>query len=128
MSKVQRFYSDSLPYPRGHYSHASIAGGLMFVSGQLPFDREGKPVGPGFAEQTEAVLANLMTVIEGAGATREDIVKVTVFIAGIEHWPEFDTIYAATMGDVRPARSVVPVPELHYGFLVELEAVVAIPG
>lgn len=128
MAKVEEFYAQNLPYPKGHYAHATIAGGLMFVSGQLPFDREGKPVGSDFSEQVRAALANLLTIVESAGAAAKDIAKVTVYIAGIEHWPRFDAIYAEVLGDIRPARSVVPVPELHYGFLVELEAIVAMPG
>jgi 2-iminobutanoate/2-iminopropanoate deaminase len=53
------------------------------------------------------------------------MLKVTVYIVGVELWPAFNTIYAELMGEARPARAVVPVPELHHGYLVEIEATAA---
>jgi enamine deaminase RidA (YjgF/YER057c/UK114 family) len=49
-----------------------------------------------------------------------------VYIADIAHWPAFNTIYAEMMGGHRPARTVVPVPQLHYGYLVEMDAIAAV--
>ena len=51
--------------------------------------------------------------------------RVTAYVVGIENWPVFDRIYAELFGEARPARAVVPVPELHHGYLVEIEAVAA---
>ncbi|CDF95101.1 Translation initiation inhibitor [Pseudomonas sp. SHC52] len=65
----------------------------------------------------------MLAILDAAGCTTSDLVKVTVYVAGVKHWPAFDKIYAETMGNHRPARAVVPVPELHHGYLVEIEAV-----
>ena len=62
---------------------------------------------------------------EAAGASVEDLLKVTVYIVDVANWPRFNAVYAQMLGDVRPARSVVPVPELHYGYLVEIDAIAA---
>ena len=109
--------------PRGHYSHAVVAGGFVFVSGQLPIRPDGT-ADPGlpFAEQSRQVLANLRAALEAAGARLEDVVKVTVYVASIDHWADFNVAYAEMFGDHRPARAVVPVGPLHYGFGVEVDA------
>jgi enamine deaminase RidA (YjgF/YER057c/UK114 family) len=52
---------------------------------------------------------------------------VTAYLVGVENWPRFNAIYAEVMGAARPARSVVPVPELHHGYLVEIDAIAAAP-
>jgi enamine deaminase RidA (YjgF/YER057c/UK114 family) len=70
-------------------------------------------------------LANLFAVLEAGNSSASEVIKVTVYIVGVERWPEFNRIYARIFGDHRPARSVVPVPELHYGYLVEIDAVAA---
>ena len=51
------------------------------------------------------------------------MLRVTAYIVGLENWPVFDRIYAELIGTVKPARTVVPVPELHHGYRVEIEAV-----
>jgi reactive intermediate/imine deaminase len=110
--------------PRGHYSHAVVAGGFVFVSGQVPLRPDGT-VDPGlsFAEQSRQVLANLKAALGAAGARLEDVVKVTVYVTSIEHWADFNAAYAEVFGEHRPARAVVPVGPLHYGFGVEVDAV-----
>lgn len=110
--------------PGGHYSHAVVAGGFVFVSGQLPFRPDGK-VDPTmtFGEQSRQALANLKAALAAAGATLSDVVKVTVYVASIENWAEFNSAYAEVFGEHRPARAVVPVGPLHYGFGVEVDAV-----
>jgi enamine deaminase RidA (YjgF/YER057c/UK114 family) len=67
-------------------------------------------------------LDNVLAILKAAGGSPQDLVKVTVYVAGVNHWPEFDRLYAAALGEHRPARAVVPVPELHHGYLVEIEA------
>jgi 2-iminobutanoate/2-iminopropanoate deaminase len=108
--------------PAGHYSPATAFGDLVFVSGQLPIGVEDAAA---FDTQSRQALANLFDVLRAAGTTPDRLLKVTVYIAGIEHWPAFNTVYAELMGDARPARAVVPVPELHHGYLVEIEAIAA---
>ena len=66
--------------------------------------------------------------VRAAGAGPSDILKVTAYIVDVERWPRFNAIYSETMGNARPARTVVPVPQLHYGYLVEIDAIAASNG
>jgi reactive intermediate/imine deaminase len=110
--------SPHLPAPGGFYSPAVRAGNLLFLSGQLPLD----------VEQTNQVLTNLQHLLHAAGADLTHLVQVTIYIAGIEHWSPVNTAYEAFLAavPVPPARAVVPVPELHYGALVEMQAIAMI--
>jgi len=108
----------------GHYSSAFVAGDLIFLSGQLPVLPNGAHApDAGFDVQAERAVANLLVAAAAAGAAPQQIVRVCVYIAGIGYWPNFDRIYARHFGSHRPARTVVPVPGLHYGYLVEIDAV-----
>ncbi|WP_206995334.1 RidA family protein [Trinickia mobilis] len=112
-----------LATPGGHYSHVAIANGLVFVSGQLPIDANGRKLtDASFETQAEQVLANIEAALEGAGSSIGQLVQVRVYIADVEHWASFNQIYARWAGDARPARAVVPTGPLHFGFKIEIEA------
>jgi reactive intermediate/imine deaminase len=124
MSAIERVLTPNAPKPAGHYSQAIAYGDLIFVSGQLPVTLDGKiAADESFEEQARLALANLLAIVKAAGGSPERVLKVTVFLAGVEYWPKFNEIYAEAFGEARPARSVVPVPALHYGALVEIEAI-----
>ena len=77
------------------------------------------------AEQVRLTLDNLDRVLTTAGTSRNRVLHVRAFLVGIDHWDAFNRIFAEYFGDWRPARTVVPVPDLHFGYLVEIEAVAA---
>ena len=113
----------ALAKPGGHYSHVAIANGFVFVSGQLPINARGdKLADASFEVQAEQVLANVQAALEGAGSSIAQLVQVRVYIVDVEHWMSFNQIYARWAGEARPARAVVPVPQLHYDFRIEVEA------
>lgn len=113
----------TLSKPGGHYSHVAIANGFVFVAGQLPITPRGdKLFEASFEVQAEQVLANVKAALEGAGSSIAQLVQVRVYIVDVEHWMSFNQIYARWAGEARPARAVVPVPQLHYGFRIEVEA------
>ncbi|MFL9966721.1 RidA family protein [Paraburkholderia sediminicola] len=113
----------ALAKPGGHYSHVAIANGFAFVAGQLPIDAQGnKLADASFEAQAEQVLANVKAALESAGSSIARLVQVRVYIVEIENWMSFNQIYARWAGEARPARAVVPVPQLHYGFKMEVEA------
>ena len=121
---IQRINPDTLAAPGGHYSHTVVAGGLVFVSGQLPIAPSGEKLNQAsFDDQARQVLANVKAALVAAGTGVAQLVQVRVYVTDIDHWPAFNTIYADWAGDSRPARAVVPVPMLHHGFLIEVEAV-----
>ncbi len=117
------------PPPGGHYAQGVLHGNLLHVSGQLGVTRDtSDPHAVPVAEQVAFALSNVERIARVVGAGRADIVKCTVFVAGIEHWEEANRAYAAFFGAHRPARSVVPCSPLHFGAKVEVEAVVAVGG
>ena len=123
---IDRISTADAPKPAGHYVQACRHGDLIFVSGQLPVSLEGKAQADNsFEEQVRLALKNLLAIVRAAGGTPETVLKVTAFIVGVENWPAFNAIYAENFGAARPARSVVPVPALHHGCLIELEAIAA---
>jgi len=110
--------------PGGHYSHAVAAGGFVFVSGQLPIAPDGTKLNDApFERQAQQVLDNMAAALAAAGSSVNRLVQVRVYVTDIQSWPAFNTLYVAWAGSARPARAVVPVPELHYGFKIEAEAV-----
>ncbi len=114
----------SMRPPGGHYSHGVRAGGLVFVSGQLPIDADGRKLADEpFERQAQQVLDNVAQVLEACGSSVAQLVQVRVYVTDIAQWPAFNQLYAAWLGQTRPARAVVPVPALHYGFQIEVEAV-----
>lgn len=124
----QALAAPGAPPAQGHYSMAVRHDGLVYVSGQLGIPPDGSHGNDlPFDEQARQALRNLLAVLAGAGLGPRNILKVTAYIAGVAHWPEFNAVYAEMMGEWRPARSVVPVPELHFGYLVEVDAVAADP-
>lgn len=113
----------TLSQPGGHYSHVAVANGFVFVSGQLPITAQGDKLSEAsFEAQAEQVLLNVQAALESAGSSVAQLVQVRVYIVDVEHWMSFNQIYARWAGEARPARAVVPVPQLHYGFKIEVEA------
>jgi reactive intermediate/imine deaminase len=116
--------TDEAPQPAGHYSQATAWGDLVFASGQLGVRRDGShTVGEPFEVQARQAIDNVLSVLRAGGCAQEGILRVTAYIAGVENWPEFNKVYADVMGRTKPARTVVPVPELHHGYLVEIDAI-----
>jgi len=115
------------PLPAGHYSQAVVYGGLVFVAGQLPLDvaHPGRPAGD-VEEQTERALENVEAILESVGSSLDRLLSVTVYVTDISLWPRVNAAYARVLGAHRPARAVVPVQELHHGYLVEVQAVAAL--
>lgn len=121
--------TEHAPGPAGHYSQATIAGGLVFVSGQLPIAPDGTILADApFEMQAARALDNVLAIVAAAGGGPAQIARVTAYVVGVEHWAQFDRVYAQRLGGCRPARAVVPVPELHHGVLVEIEAIAWVAG
>ena len=127
--EIRTVHTPDAPTPGGHYSQAVVYNGLVFVAGQLSIDpRTGeKKLGP-IEEQTEQALANVAGILKAAGSDLSRVLKVTVYVSDIEMWGAVNEVYARVFGDHRPARAVIPTRELHYGFLVEIDAVAATGG
>ncbi|HDO20165.1 MAG: RidA family protein [archaeon GB-1867-097] len=100
--------TDKAPKPVGPYSQAVKVGEFLFVSGQIPIDPEtGKIVEGGIREQTRRVMENLKAILEGAGYTFNNVVKVFVFLKDLKTFPEFNEEYSKYFGNEAPARVTV---------------------
>ena len=100
----ERIQTDNAPAAIGPYSQAIKAGGLVFVSGQIPIDPQtGQFVPGGIAEQTERVLKNLAAVLEAAGSSLDLVVKTTVFLADMKEFSGMNEVYATFFSGPPPA-------------------------
>lgn len=119
------FNPDGMAKPGGHYNHAVAAGGFVFVSGQLPITPAGAKLNEApFEQQAQQVLDNVALALQTAGSSIAQLTQMRVYVTDIASWPAFNSIYAACAGSTRPARAVVPVPELHFGFEIEIVGLV----
>lgn len=111
----------------GPYSHAIVAAGLLFCSGQIPLDPDsGEIVGATPAEQARRCLENLRAVCVAAGTTLERAVRLTIYTTRLDDFAAINDAYAAFFTELPPARAAVGVAALPKGALVEIDAVVAL--
>jgi 2-iminobutanoate/2-iminopropanoate deaminase len=121
---IEAVYTDKAPRPVGPYSQGIVAGNFLFISGQIPIDpRTGKLVEGSFEDKVKRVLENLKAIVEAAGGTLDNIVKVTVYMKDIKKFQEFNKIYSEYFKGRPPARVVVEVSNLPLGADVEIEAI-----
>ncbi len=108
------------------YSPGVIHQGILYVSGQLALVPEtGKVPEGGVREHARQALANLDEVLRCAGVPKEQVLQCRIYTPDVSWWDEINMEYTAYFGDHRPARVVVPTGPLHYGSLVEIEAMAA---
>lgn len=108
--------------PIGAYSQGLIAGNFVFVSGQGPLDpNTGEIVGETIEEQTAQVLKNISAILEAAGASMADVVKVAVHLSDLGLFKRFNSIYAQYFPDPKPTRTTVGSQLM--GILVEIDAI-----
>ena len=129
MPEITPITTTDAPRAAGHYSQAVVHAGVIYVAGQLPLDPvTGQVVEGGVGEQAERTLRNVEAILVAGGAGFGTLLSVTVYIADRSHWPAVNEVYARLLGDHRPARAVIPVPELRPGCLIEIQAIAAIAG
>ena len=124
--EITKIQTPNAPSPAGHYSQAVVHNGIVYVAGQLSIDpKTGERKIGTIEEQTELALSNVSEILKAADSDLSRVLKMTIYVADINLWGAVNTVYARVMGDHRPARAVIPTGELHYGFLIEIEAVAA---
>jgi 2-iminobutanoate/2-iminopropanoate deaminase len=129
MTLREAVFTDKAPRPVGPYSQAVRAGNLLFISGQIPLDpRTGELVKGDFRCAVERVMENIKAIVEAAGATMDDIVKVTVYIRDMSKFGEFNEAYSKYFRGPPPARVVVEVSRLPLDADVEVEAIAVLRG
>ena len=126
MNAIQ--YVDVPGYPAAHspYSHAVVANGFVFVSGQIAVKPGGNPtevVGDTMQEQTRQALRNVQTILEAAGSSLDRLVKVTVLLARPDLYKEMNEAYAEFFPKAKPARAMARFGAEIPGVLVAIEAI-----
>jgi 2-iminobutanoate/2-iminopropanoate deaminase len=112
------------PAAIGPYSQAVWAGDYLFCSGQIPLDpATGNLIPGGIVEQTRQVLTNLQAVLRSQNLDLDRVVKTTVFLADLAHFPAMNEVYAKYFASAPPSRSTIQVARLPKDALVEIEAV-----
>jgi 2-iminobutanoate/2-iminopropanoate deaminase len=120
----QAIFTEAAPRAVGPYSQAIKAGGWIYLSGQIPIDaKTNKLVLKTIEEQTDLVLRNSQQVLEAAGASLENVVKVTLFIENMEDFGRINDVYATFFSAIPPARSAVQVSRLPKGVGIEVDMV-----
>jgi 2-iminobutanoate/2-iminopropanoate deaminase len=119
-----------LPEPISHYTDAVRAGGLVFVSGCVPVDSQGRLVGgDDVVAQARQTLANVDAVLLAAGCSFADVVKVTIFLVDVDDRPLINPVRQEFFGETRPASTLVEVSRLAIpGARIEIEAVAVVRG
>jgi len=119
-----KLITEGLAKPGGHYSPATEHNGVLYISGQLPMVPGQGPQTPGsMEEQTRQALANFLAVVRAGGGDVDSVLKVTIFVADGEDWAVVNRVFAEMFGDHRPARAIVPVMPLHYGYGIEIDGI-----
>lgn len=109
------------PAPAGPYSHAVVANGFVYISGQGPVNPETGDMPDGFTDQVRQTLQNVQTILEAAGTSLDNVVKVNAYVTDLTRFAEFNEVYKEFFQNDQPARTTVGANLL--GFLVEVDCV-----
>ncbi|WP_376693758.1 RidA family protein [Wenzhouxiangella sp. EGI_FJ10409] len=126
MSKTP-IHSENAPSAIGPYSQAVRAGNTVYLSGQIPLDpQSGEVIEGDFTALTNRVFDNLAAVVEAAGGTMDDIVKLNVFLTDLSYFATVNELMAERFSEPYPARAAVQVAALPKGVPVEMDAVMVL--
>ncbi|SHI36804.1 2-iminobutanoate/2-iminopropanoate deaminase [Cruoricaptor ignavus] len=116
--------SEMAPAAIGPYSHAVLAGGFLYISGQVPVNPENGSVPEGVAEQAAQVMENLKAILTEAGLNFENAVKATIFLTNLDDFQVVNDVYASYLAEGSyPARECVQVSRLPRGVDVEISMI-----
>jgi 2-iminobutanoate/2-iminopropanoate deaminase len=121
---IERLSPPGVAAPRGPYSPAVRAGGFIFVSGQVPVNPETQKVElSDIKTETRLVLTNIKAILEGAGASLQDVVKCSVFLLNGEDFAAMNEVYSEFFGEAKPARTTVVANFAMPGLKVEIDCI-----
>ena len=123
----RRIHTDDAPKAIGIYSQAIRAGETVYLSGQIPLDPTSMKVVDGpIEQQIERVFENLTAVAEAAGGSLANIVKLTVYLTDLSHFPHVNEVMARFFDEPYPARAAIGVAALPLGAPVEIDAILVL--
>lgn len=115
--------SSEAPAAVGPYSHAVLANGFLFVSGQVPLDKEGNLVKGTIEEETHQVMKNLQAILKEVDLGFQDIVKCSIFVKDMDNFKKINTVYGSYFEENPPARETVEVSRLPLDVNVEISCI-----
>lgn len=125
MKKI--IHTPNAPAPIGPFSQATLHGGTLYISGQLPIDcATGELCEADIKAQTKLVMENLLAIVDAAGATAADILKCTILLTDMAHFGAMNEVYGSFFKGEPPARICYQVSALPKGAIVEIDAVAAV--
>jgi 2-iminobutanoate/2-iminopropanoate deaminase len=124
MPARQAVSTSAAPQAIGPYSQAVLAGSMLFVSGQIPLDPEtGKIVDGDLAAQTHRVFRNLGAILQAAGASFDNVVRTTVYLADMNDFPAMNEIYGSYFSSPAPARATIQAARLPKDARLEIDLI-----
>ena len=120
---IKRINSARVASAIGPYSHASIIGGTIYLSGQLGLIMQGELISDNVLEQTRQAIENIQKILEDCHSRLDNVIKVTVFLTDMTHFAEVNKIYEQYFDKTRPSRSCVAVSQLPQGAQIEIEII-----
>jgi reactive intermediate/imine deaminase len=113
--------------PTGHYSQAIVHNDIIYLSGQLAVNPvTGEKEFGSIEQETLCVLRNIELILNEAGSDINHVLKATLYIPDIALWNNVNEVYTNFFGNHKPARSIVPTNDLHFGFKIEIDIIAAI--
>jgi len=120
INKVEKLKSN------GHYALALVDNNHIYVSGQFSFDpKTGEKKFGSMEEEIKQVLFNIDLILKEAGSSKNKILKVVVYINDLDQWHSVDKTYSEFFSEHTPARTILALPKLHFGFKVEIDVIAA---
>jgi 2-iminobutanoate/2-iminopropanoate deaminase len=121
----RKITTEGAPKPAGPYSQAIVAGNTIYVAGQGPFNPGTGKMPAGFEEQAAQTFENIKAIVESAGATLQDVVKVNVYLTDLNNFAKMNEVYKRYFQDPFPARATVGT-QLLGGMMIEVECVAVV--
>ena len=109
------------------YSHAVKVGNMIYAAGTGPFDDDGKVIKGDIKVQTRQLLENFKKILAAGGATLEDVIQCSVYIASFDDYQGYNDVYREYFPKDPPTRVTVEVSAMYGGMLIELGAIALVP-
>ena len=120
--------TENAPQAIGPYSQGKVFGNLLFTSGQIALDKDGRDfTKSSIEEQTHLAIQNLREVLRAGGSDLQHVIKTTIFLQDMDDFQNVNSIYSTYFTEQKPARSTVAVRTLPKNALIEIEAIAFVP-
>lgn len=119
---IEKFSTDKAPPPVGPYSQVVKAGDLVFTAGQIPVNPVTGEIVTEIGEATEQTIKNIQAVLEAAGASLDQVIAVTVYMADLSDFDAMNKVYDTFFGGTKPVRAALQAAALPKGVCLEMQA------